>query len=125
LADDSWVEQALGVTGDGTGLWTIGLKLADISFIENLTHTFVVAYAKGTSDKDAFYPGEDELGNLEFKAVGFTEKDHAWEVYFANQYMIYENLAAIAEFGYCAPYLKNVDGEDPAYFGAVGFQYNF
>ena len=115
MADDSYVEQALGVTGDGTGLWTIGLKLADISFIENLSHTLVVAYAQGTSDKDAFAS----------KGVAFTEKDHAWEVYFANQYMIYENLAAIAELGYADPSLKYVSGEDAAYFGTVGFAYSF
>jgi len=115
MADDSYVDQALNVTGDGTGLWTIGLKLADISFVEKLSHTLVIAYAQGTSDKDAFAT----------KGIAFTEKDHAWEVYFANQYMIYENLAAIAELGYAAPTLKYVDSEDPAYFGTVGFAYSF
>ena len=119
FADDSYVDQGLGVTGDGTGLWTIGLKLADISFVENLSHTLVIAYAQGTSDKDAAY-----FTSASDKML-FTEKDHAWEVYFANQYMIYENLAAIAELGYAAPTLKYVTDEDPAYFGTVGFAYSF
>jgi hypothetical protein len=41
--------------------------------------------------------------DVDLTDVLFTEKDSAWEVYFVNQYMIYENLAAINELGYCAP----------------------
>jgi hypothetical protein len=61
-ADDSWLEQATGVSGDGTGLWSIGIKLANISFVENLSHTLVIAYAKGTSDEDAVRPYNNKGG---------------------------------------------------------------
>lgn len=112
---DSFATDALGVgfnDSDGTGLWTVGLTLDKISFIENLSHKLTLVYAEGTSDKDA--------------DVGFDEKDSAWEAYFVNKYMIYENLAAINELGYFAPDFDDDDREDDAsYFATVGFSYKF
>jgi hypothetical protein len=101
----------LGVGRDGTGLWTIGLTLDKITFIDKLSHRLTIAYAEGTSDKNA--------------NEAFDEKDSAWEVYFVNKYMLYENLAAINELGYFAPNLKGVSSEDDSYFATIGFQYNF
>jgi hypothetical protein len=101
----------LGVGRDGTGLWTVGLTLDKITFIEKLSHRLTIAYAEGTSDKNA---GEK-----------FDEKDSAWEVYFVNKYMLYENLAAINELGYFAPDFDGGREDDPSYFATVGFQYNF
>lgn len=92
--------------------WAIGLQLADITFVENLTHKLVIAYAQGTSDSDS--------------GVAFDEDASAWEVYFVNKYMIYENLAAINELGYFAPDFDDSAMEDDAsYFATVGFQYKF
>jgi len=102
---------ALGEGIDGTGIWTVGLKLDKISFVDKLSHDLTIAYAEGTSDEEA--------------GVGFDEKDSGWEVYFVNKYMIYENLAAINELGYFAPDLDGVDGEDASYFATVGFSYKF
>jgi hypothetical protein len=102
----------LGVGRDGTGLWSVGLILDKITFVDNLSHKLIIAYAEGTSDKDA---GE----------TNWDEKDSAWEVYFVNKYMLYENLAAINELGYFAPSLKGQSGEDDSYFATIGFQYNF
>ncbi|MDO9584502.1 MAG: outer membrane homotrimeric porin [Desulfomicrobium sp.] len=109
-ASDGFATDTLGAGSDGTGIWTVGIKLTDITFVEKLSHTLVIAYAEGTSDKDA--------------NVAFDEKDSAWEVYFVNKYMIYENLAAINELGYFAPSLKGVS-EDDSYFATVGFSYKF
>lgn len=108
---DSFFSDAYGPVSDGTGLWTVGLDLDDITFVENLSHRLMVVYAQGTSDKNA--------------GVSFDTKDFAWEVYLVNKYMIYENLAAINELGFLAPHLKDVKGEDPSYFGTIGFQYKF
>ena len=90
--------------------WVVGLKLAKIQFIDKLTHDLTIAYAMGTSDEDA--------------GKAFDEEDSAWEVYFVNKYMIYENLAAINELGYFAPEFDDAD-EDNSYFATVGFQYKF
>lgn len=96
--------------------WVVGLKLAKIQFIENLSHDLTIAYAMGTNDEDAT--------NAAGKSYAFDEEDSAWEVYFVNKYMIYENLAAINELGYFAPDFDDTD-EDDSYFATVGFQYKF
>lgn len=97
----------------GLGMWTAGLKLDKIKFIDNLTHTLVIAYLKGTSDQDS--------------AQLFDEDSHAWEVYLANTYKIYENLSAVVEFDYFAPSFNDdkMDDEDPSAFVAAGFKYKF
>jgi hypothetical protein len=58
--------------------------LDNITFVENLSHKLVIAYAQGTGDEEP----------------AVHEEDSGWEVYFVNKYMIYENLAAINELGY-------------------------
>ncbi len=120
---DSWGTDALSIFGpidlsSGVGLWTVGLVLDKISFVENLSHTFVLAYGQGTSDK------WEDTGML------FTEEDSLWEVYLCNKYMIYENLAAINELGYMkatSELYDTINGEDldASYFATVGFQYKF
>jgi len=101
----------LGVGRDGTGLWSTGLILDKISFVDKLSHKIVLAYAEGTSDEDA---GEK-----------WDEQDSAWEVYMVNKYMIYENLAAINELGYFAPDFDDDREDDASYFATIGFAYTF
>lgn len=110
---DSWANDVLGVGHDGTGMWTVGLSLDDISFVDNLSHKLVFAFAQGTSDR------HNNVG------AGFSKKDNAWEVYMVNKYQIYENLAAINELGYFSPHLKYTSDEDASYFGTIGFKYSF
>lgn len=98
-------------SGVDNACWPIGLTLADMSFVEGLSHELSVAYLMGTSDEDA--------------GVGFDEKDSAWEVYLVNKYMIYENLAAINELGFASTDMDDTDEEDASYFATVGFQYKF
>lgn len=82
-----------------SGKMALGLKLKDISFMDKLTHTFNVAYYRGTNHKD-------NIGSL-------TKKDYAWELNFDTQYQVYESLAAIVELGY-----MNVNLDDNASAGA-------
>jgi hypothetical protein len=97
---------------NGLGIWTVGVKLADITFVDKLSHDLMLVYTEGTSDEDA--------------GVMFDEKDSAWEVYVVNKYMIYENLAVINELGYFAPDYDDDDYEDDSsYFATVGFSYKF
>lgn len=112
---DSFATDTLGVGSDGTGLWTMGLVLDDISFVEKLSHTLVLAYAQGTSDEDS--------------AALFTEEDSGVEAYLVNKYMIYENLAAINELGYFSGSSENLEDLDydldASYFATLGFAYKF
>jgi len=112
---DGFASNTLGVGNDGTGLWTVGLVLDKITFVENLSHKLVIAYARGTGDDDTSL---------------FTKEDDGWEVYFVNKYMIYENLAAINELGYfkgSSEVFKDVTGDnlDASYFATIGFSYKF
>jgi len=84
--------------------------LDNISFVDKLSHTLVLAYAQGTSDEDSI--------------ALFTEEDSGVEAYLVNKYMIYENLAAINELGFFAPEFDDAE-EDNSYFATVGFQYKF
>ena len=54
--------------------------LADISFIDDLTHTLAVGYCIGTNDAAMVCHGSAE--GIESGNVYLTTKDHAWEVNF-------------------------------------------
>lgn len=87
---------------NGAGTWALGLQLADITFMENLSHVFRVVYMQGTNDADsikgngaaitAFAPASGE--------VFLTDEDSAIEVNFDTTYKIYENLSLVVEMGW-------------------------
>ena len=112
---DTFFTKAVDVGSDGTGLWTAGLILDKITFVESLSHKMIVAYAEGTGDEGTSY---------------FTEEDSGWELYLVNQYMLYENLAAINELGYFKGTSEKYDDEegddlDASYFATIGLSYKF
>ena len=114
-AADTFFTKAVGVGSDGTGLWTVGLILDKITFVENLSHKLIIAYAEGTGDEGTSY---------------FTEEDSGLELYLVNQYMLYENLAAINELGYFKGSSEQYDDEegddlDASYFTTIGLSYKF
>ena len=78
---------------DNYGMWGIGAKLADFSFLENLSHTIRVVYGQGNNDPDLAKKGY---------ATGLTDKDSFWEVNVDCTYSVYENLTAYLEIGYLA-----------------------
>lgn len=116
LSLDGAMNQALGLpagTIEGnampyaaTGKWALGFKLKDITFIDKMTHTFNVAYYRGTNHKD--------------NTALFTTEDSAWEVNFDTQYQLYEELVAVLELGYLSVNLK----KDSDFEAATGFKRN-
>jgi hypothetical protein len=98
-------------------MWAIGLKLKDINFIEDLSHTFTFYYAKGTSDKDSLY------------AYRFMEDDSLIEVNFDTKYQIYDELAAYLELGYYKFDWDKDEGRtafpEDGYKAALGIKYDF
>ncbi|MGJ3521621.1 outer membrane homotrimeric porin [Nitratidesulfovibrio sp. D1] len=92
---------------NGAGTWAVGLQLADISFMENLSHVFRVVYMQGTNDADvvkgnpavidAFNPAAH---GSQGAAVFLTDEDSAIEVNFDTTYKIYENLSLVVEMGW-------------------------
>ena len=126
-------DTAIATTGMGT--WGIGVQLADISFIEDLSHTIRFAYYRGTNDdkiiRDAGwalpFSGESEY---------LTDKDYVLEVNFDHTYQIYENLLMVVELSWLRLHLdddtwKNYRGDnnytdtENAWKAQVNFQYSF
>ena len=110
-SDKGFATGATGIGSDGTGLWTAGIILDKISFIDNFSHKLTLAYGKGTSDEDA--------------NVKFDEENSIFEIYLVNKYDIYKNLAAINEIGYAALDGDEFDNSDNSYFASIGFKYKF
>ncbi|MDR2124150.1 MAG: outer membrane homotrimeric porin [Desulfovibrio sp.] len=89
------------VTATGLGTWGIGVQLADISFIEDLSHTLRFAYYKGTNSSEGVRNnGYESVFKYDSDGLYLTDKDHVFEVNFDHSYAIYENLTAVLELGW-------------------------
>ena len=111
------------------GTWGVGVKLADMSFIENLEHTVRVGYFRGTNDHELIENG-GAAPRLSYEGVYMTDKDSAIEVDFNHKYQIYENLAAYLELGYIRLDMdEDVWGDNyldkDCWIAQVIFQYRF
>ena len=96
---------------DYSGTWGIGLQLRDITCMENLSHTFRVAYWGGTNSTSMVkymgnsYSWADGWGN----GTGpyLTTKDGMLEFNLVNKYKMYENFDINLELGYIANFMDN------------------
>ena len=86
------------------GTWGVGLQIADVSFVEDLKHTFRVAYWGGTNSPSMVkYMGSAVAWNeTTAKQDGpyLTTNDGLLEFNLVNSWQIYENLEANLELGY-------------------------
>ena len=92
------------LTIDGT--WGIGLQLSDLSFVENLSHTFRVAYWGGTNSPSMVkYMRSSRAFDMDGDATStegpyLTTNDGLLEFNLTNVWQVYENLSASLELGY-------------------------
>jgi hypothetical protein len=109
-----------------TGAWYLGAKLSQVSWMENLTHDFVVAYYRGTNHQD--------MAPYLTYANDLTAKDSVFEADTYTYYDIYQELTAIMEFGVLFPdYDKEIwkgiapqaDAQDTAWKVVFGLKYSF
>ncbi len=121
------------ITTDAVGLWGVGLRLWNLSFVKDLTHNFGVYYMQGTNNVEngTRHSGRanDQL-NFMGEAIYMTTSDNAWEVDLTNRYKIYENFAVWLELGYIHLSMdENVWGdefsEENAWKAQLGFEYKF
>ncbi len=106
-------------TEGSIGMWATGLKLRDITFVQDLSHTLGFLYAQGTND----------TANTQL----FTSDDKYYEVTFDHRYQMYENLALIAELGWGKLDLDKLtvgqsredQAKDSAWKAAIGLNYRF
>ncbi|MBQ7456574.1 MAG: outer membrane homotrimeric porin [Desulfovibrio sp.] len=93
------------------GTWGIGLQLADMSFLEDLTHTFRAAWWGGTNSPsmvkfmDSAYAWNSTT--CIFDGPYLTTNDGLLELNLVNVYKIYENLDINVELGYIANYMDD------------------
>ncbi|OUO54041.1 hypothetical protein B5F76_04295 [Desulfovibrio sp. An276] len=88
------------------GTWGIGLQLKEMSFLEDLTHTFRVAYWGGTNSPEmAKYANDPTAWNNQgdfaiSDGLYLTRNDGLLEFNLINSYQMYENFEINLELGY-------------------------
>ena len=84
------------------GTWGVGLRIHDMSFVEDLKHSFRVAYWGGTNSPAMAKYVKDSYGwdNGLPEGPYLTTNDGLLEFNLVNSYQIYENLEANLELGY-------------------------
>lgn len=87
------------ISSTGMGTWGIGAQLANLSFVNDLSHVLRVAYYRGTNDA-GIVRDLGWLPNFCGEQQYLTDKDHVWEVNVNTKYQIYENLGIFLELGY-------------------------
>lgn len=104
-----WILQDYGL--DYAGTWGVGLQLKDLTFLEDLTHTFRAAYWGGTNSPsvvkymDSAYSWNDGLGG----GTGpyLTTNDGLVEFNLVNNYHMYENFDVNLEMDYIINCMDN------------------
>jgi hypothetical protein len=105
------------------GTWGIGGQLADMSFVENLKHTFRVAYWGGTNAPsmvkymESAYAWQEGFGG---DGPYLTTNDGLLEFNLVNQWQIYENLEANLELGYVVNMIDRDTWKKDGYNGGQG-----
>ena len=100
------------------GTWGVGLQIADVSFVEDLKHTFRVAYWGGTNSPSMVKYMGSAVAWDDTTAVQdgpyLTTNDGLLEFNLVNSWQIYENLEANLELGYIIN-MKDRDTWDKSY----------
>ena len=108
-------EGVLGSTMVGT--WGVGVRLKDVSFLEDLKHTLRVNFMGGTNaPKMAKYVrGVDQYkkGDVAVNAataydpIYLTTEDYALEIGLTNTYKMYDNFTVMLDAAYIAMWLDD------------------
>ncbi len=112
------------------GLWGVQLRFDDISYMEDLKHNLRFAYYTGTNDKDVVKKLGWSSPYSTAQGLYLTDKDHAFEVNFDTDYMIYKDLKLTVELGYInldldSDVWNNDKLEKNAYKAGAYLTYNF
>lgn len=122
---DPYIARDSVVGHDMAGTWGVGVRLKDLSFIEDLKHTFRVNFMGGTNSPsmakkmslagywangDGLYDNYTDSMNPSISNIGMgglylTTEDTALEVGLSNYYKMYENFTIAVEADYIALWL--------------------
>ena len=101
----------------------MGFRLKNMSFLEDLKHTFHISLLGGTNDPGILDEYHDRFGTwmkpnklsgqtkdvVDRENMYLTTRDYAMEVGLLNQYQIYENFSVNVEASYVALWLDKSD----------------
>ena len=116
------------------GLWGLGLKVADVSFVENLKHTFIAIYYGGTNEGDSWANnrgiGSGPKGfQARFSGHSLMTSDHAWELNLLNNYKVSQNLMIDVDFAYLdldlGDHWDNKNDTKGSFATMIGVTYSF
>lgn len=114
-----------------SGTWGVGLQFSQMAFMEDLSHTFRVAYWRGTNmPKNAEFMGSPY--QLQNNGFYLTTNDYLVEFNLDNTYQVYENLQAVVQLGYIVNGMDKDtwshmtdDERRDAYKATLTFSYSF
>ncbi len=91
------------------GTWGLGLQVRDVSFVEDLSHTFRVAYWGGTNSPSMakYMDSATAWRGSYVDGVYLTTNDGLLEFNLVNEYKVYENFDINFELGYIANFVDN------------------
>lgn len=107
------------------GTWGVGLRLKDISFVEDLRHTLAVAYWGGTNSASGikYLPAASSwnYGTDHSDGPYLTTRDSLLEFNLTSAWRVCENLEMNLELGYIANFMDN-DAWNKAGAGDTSFE---
>ncbi len=109
-----------GVLGNSmAGTWGVGLRVKDMSFIEDLKHTLRVNLIGGTNAHGIYEQLAKNTGNIggytvSSNAMGvngmyLTDQDTLLEIGLHNEYKMYENFTVMLDANYLALWLADTE----------------
>ena len=108
------------------GSWGIGLRIADMSFVDDLKHTFIAAYRGGTNSpgmvkymRNGIAWSENTLTGNSVEGPYLTTNDGLLEFNLLNSWQIYENLQMHLDLGYIVNMIDK-DTWDRSFMGDQG-----
>ncbi|MBU1041535.1 MAG: outer membrane homotrimeric porin [Proteobacteria bacterium] len=105
------INNSAGYTSNTLGYWAAGISLKDMTFVDKLSHTFNLLYARGTNDKKYIYETGGTIRNANYGGF-LTTEDSLWEVDLNSRYKIYDELTLLVYLGYInANFDKDVWGD--------------
>lgn len=121
------------ISGNGIGMWAMGLQVKDVSFTQDLSHLLRAVVMRGTNSGDRInsdtplYTG-DGGGNSRYFYMVST--DTAYEVNFENTYKVSQNLQIGLDFAYIHLDLSkqrsdNWRNTEDSWAAMLSFQYKY
>ena len=118
------------ISNTGQGMWGLGVKVADVSFMQNLSHEVIAMYMRGTNSGETMNNGSTV--GMHYSTNGYLlSSDTAWEIDLNNKYVFNENLSMALDFAYVNMDLSKQrassvrDAAEDSFATMLSFQYKF